>query len=64
MPFTGASLVKFFFLTNGSHVNEQVIVGLISCVFLLVTARKYGLAGVWGGLFLFMTLRVVAGVLR
>ncbi|KAK4478420.1 hypothetical protein RD792_013890 [Penstemon davidsonii] len=48
----------------GFAAYSMVLVGLISSVFLLVTAPKFGLAGVWGGLFLFMSLRVVAGVLR
>ncbi|KAL3654878.1 Protein DETOXIFICATION 44, chloroplastic [Castilleja foliolosa] len=48
----------------GFAAYSMVLVGLISSAFLLVTAPSFGLAGVWGGLFLFMTLRVVAGVLR
>ncbi|CAA0836255.1 MATE efflux family protein 2- chloroplastic [Striga hermonthica] len=48
----------------GFAAQSMVLVGLTSSAFLLVTAPSYGLAGVWGGLFLFMTLRVVAGVLR
>ncbi|XP_051130405.1 protein DETOXIFICATION 44, chloroplastic isoform X2 [Andrographis paniculata] len=48
----------------GFAAYSMVIVGLISSVFLLVTAPLFGLAGVWGGLFLLMTLRVVAGILR
>ncbi|KAG8377074.1 hypothetical protein BUALT_Bualt09G0130600 [Buddleja alternifolia] len=48
----------------GFAAYSMVLVGLISSVFILVTAPSFGLAGVWGGLFLFMTLRVVAGALR
>ncbi|GFQ08198.1 mate efflux family protein 2 chloroplastic [Phtheirospermum japonicum] len=48
----------------GFAAYSMVLVGLISSAFLLVTAPSFGLTGVWGGLFLFMTLRVVAGVLR
>ncbi|KAL0338129.1 UNVERIFIED_CONTAM: protein DETOXIFICATION 44, chloroplastic [Sesamum angustifolium] len=48
----------------GFAAYSMVFVGLISSVFLLLTAPSFGLAGVWGGLFLFMTLRVVAGMLR
>ncbi|KAI3472834.1 hypothetical protein Pfo_029963 [Paulownia fortunei] len=48
----------------GFAAYSMVLVGLISSTFLLVTASLFGLAGVWGGLFIFMTLRVVAGVLR
>ncbi|KAL5716281.1 hypothetical protein ACHQM5_017996 [Ranunculus cassubicifolius] len=43
---------------------SMVLVGVITSVFLFVAAPVYGLAGVWMGLFLFMTLRVVAGVWR
>ncbi|KAK9054909.1 hypothetical protein SSX86_025988 [Deinandra increscens subsp. villosa] len=43
---------------------SMVVIGLgISAYFLLV-GPKFGLAGVWAGLFLFMTLRVVAGIWR
>ncbi|KAK4396077.1 protein DETOXIFICATION 44, chloroplastic [Sesamum angolense] len=48
----------------GFAAYSMVFVGLISSVFLLLTAPSFGLAGVWGGLFLFMTLRVVVGMLR
>ncbi|KAK4418890.1 protein DETOXIFICATION 44, chloroplastic [Sesamum alatum] len=48
----------------GFAAYSMVIVGLISSVFVLLTAPSFGLTGVWGGLFLFMTLRVVAGILR
>ncbi|KAL3826163.1 hypothetical protein ACJIZ3_022192 [Penstemon smallii] len=48
----------------GFAAYSMVLVGLISSVFLLVFAPTYGLAGVWGGLFLFMTLRVLAGAMR
>lgn len=43
---------------------KQVLVGMISSVFLIIAAPLYGLAGVWTGLFLFMTLRVAAGIWR
>ncbi|KAJ7950044.1 Protein DETOXIFICATION [Quillaja saponaria] len=43
---------------------SMVLVGLISSVFLLVAAPVLGLPGIWTGLFLFMTLRVLAGVWR
>ncbi|XP_054777878.1 protein DETOXIFICATION 44, chloroplastic isoform X2 [Prosopis cineraria] len=43
---------------------SMLIVGLISSVFLLVAAPVLGLPGVWTGLFLFMTLRVLAGAWR
>ncbi|KAK9168034.1 hypothetical protein Syun_000174 [Stephania yunnanensis] len=42
----------------------QVLIGLVSSLFLLVAAPTFGLAGVWTGLFMFMTLRVIAGVWR
>lgn len=42
----------------------QALVGLISSVFILVAAPVFGLGGVWVGLFLFMTLRVIAGCWR
>ncbi|XP_059668074.1 protein DETOXIFICATION 44, chloroplastic isoform X2 [Cornus florida] len=48
----------------GYAAYSMVLVGIISSVFLLVAAPIYGLAGVWAGLFLFMTLRVVAGIWR
>ncbi|XP_021908433.1 protein DETOXIFICATION 44, chloroplastic [Carica papaya] len=48
----------------GYAAYSMVLIGLISSIFLLVAAPIYGLAGVWAGLFLFMTLRVVAGFWR
>ncbi|KAB1199237.1 MATE efflux family protein 2, chloroplastic [Morella rubra] len=48
----------------GYAAYSMVLVGLISSIFLLVAAPAFGLAGVWMGLFLFMTLRVVAGIWR
>ncbi|KAK9289340.1 hypothetical protein L1049_007495 [Liquidambar formosana] len=48
----------------GYAAYSMVMVGFISSVFLLVAAPVFGLAGVWTGLFLFMTLRVVAGIWR
>nr|KJB61158.1 hypothetical protein B456_009G344000 [Gossypium raimondii] len=41
-----------------------VVVGLISSAFLLVVAPLFSVGRVWNGLFLFMTLRVVAGFWR
>ncbi|KAI7999196.1 hypothetical protein LOK49_LG09G00819 [Camellia lanceoleosa] len=41
---------------------KQVLVGIVSSVFLLVAAPVFGLAGIWAGLFLFMTLRVAARI--
>ncbi|XP_073222184.1 protein DETOXIFICATION 44, chloroplastic isoform X2 [Cicer arietinum] len=43
---------------------SMVLVGLISSIFMLVATPILGLPGVWTGLFLFMTLRVLAGVWR
>ncbi|KAG4149067.1 hypothetical protein ERO13_D05G320760v2 [Gossypium hirsutum] len=43
---------------------SMVVVGLISSAFLLVAAPLFSVGGVWNGLFLFMTLRVVAGFWR
>ncbi|RWR81284.1 Multi antimicrobial extrusion protein [Cinnamomum micranthum f. kanehirae] len=43
---------------------SMALVGLISSVFILVAAPVFGLGGVWVGLFLFMTLRVIAGCWR
>ncbi|KAL2901875.1 Protein DETOXIFICATION 44 chloroplastic [Bienertia sinuspersici] len=40
---------------------SMVVAALISSIFLLIAAPIFGLTGVWIGLFLFMTLRVVAG---
>ncbi|KAJ9694061.1 hypothetical protein PVL29_009845 [Vitis rotundifolia] len=48
----------------GYAAYSMVLVALISSVFLLLAAPVCGLAGVWTGLFLFMTLRVVAGIWR
>ncbi|KAL8526581.1 hypothetical protein ACS0TY_015682 [Phlomoides rotata] len=48
----------------GFAAYSMVFVALISSAFLLIATPSFGLAGVWGGLFLFMALRVVAGVLR
>ncbi|OIW01344.1 hypothetical protein TanjilG_20526 [Lupinus angustifolius] len=41
---------------------SMLLVGLVSSIFLLLAAPLLGLPGVWTGLFLFMTLRVVAGI--
>ncbi|KAI9124216.1 hypothetical protein K1719_005516 [Acacia pycnantha] len=43
---------------------SMLLVGLVSSVFILVAAPVLGLPGVWTGLFLFMTLRVLAGAWR
>ncbi|XP_028768996.1 protein DETOXIFICATION 44, chloroplastic isoform X2 [Neltuma alba] len=43
---------------------SMLLVGVISSVFMLVAAPVIGLPGVWTGLFLFMTLRVLAGAWR
>ncbi|XP_052171892.1 protein DETOXIFICATION 44, chloroplastic isoform X2 [Diospyros lotus] len=48
----------------GYAAYSMVLVGIISSIFLLVAAPAFGLAGVWTGLFLFMTLRVAAGIWR
>ncbi|KAJ6299835.1 hypothetical protein OIU76_020763 [Salix suchowensis] len=48
----------------GFAAYSMMLVSLFSSVFVLVAAPVFGLAGVWAGLFLFMTLRVVAGVWR
>ncbi|XP_015579344.1 protein DETOXIFICATION 44, chloroplastic isoform X1 [Ricinus communis] len=48
----------------GYAAYSMVLVGLISSAFILAAAPVYGLPGVWTGLFLFMTLRVVAGIWR
>ncbi|XP_076915832.1 protein DETOXIFICATION 44, chloroplastic-like [Bidens hawaiensis] len=42
----------------------MVVIGVGTCAFFLLAGPKYGLAGVWAGLFLFMTLRVLAGIWR
>ncbi|XP_047321622.1 protein DETOXIFICATION 44, chloroplastic isoform X2 [Impatiens glandulifera] len=43
---------------------SMVVIGIISSLFLILVAPAYGLVGVWMGLFLFMTLRVLAGIWR
>ncbi|KNA09603.1 hypothetical protein SOVF_152160 [Spinacia oleracea] len=43
---------------------SMVVAALISSIFMLIAAPVYGLPGVWTGLFLFMSLRVVAGFWR
>ncbi|KZV18528.1 MATE efflux family protein-like [Dorcoceras hygrometricum] len=48
----------------GFAAYSMAVVGLMSSVFILMTAPHFGLAGVWSGLFLFMTLRVLAGAFR
>ncbi|CAN6715485.1 unnamed protein product [Malus baccata var. baccata] len=48
----------------GFAAYSMVLVGLISSAVILVASPSFGLAGVWTGLFLFMALRVVAGIWR
>lgn len=62
---------QFFFSRSASFsisldytYDKQVLIGLISTLFIFAAAPLYGLAGVWTGLYLFMTLRVVAGIWR
>ncbi|KAK8649529.1 hypothetical protein V6N13_130257 [Hibiscus sabdariffa] len=43
---------------------SMIVIGLISSAFLVVAASLFSLGGVWTGLLLFMTLRVVAGFWR
>ncbi|CAN0927876.1 Protein DETOXIFICATION 44, chloroplastic [Linum grandiflorum] len=43
---------------------SMVVAGLVSSLFVLVAAPVYGLPGIWAGLFLFMILRVLAGIWR
>ncbi|PWA77389.1 Multi antimicrobial extrusion protein [Artemisia annua] len=43
---------------------SMVVIGLATSAFFLLAVPKFGLAGVWTGLFLFMTLRVLAGIWR
>ncbi|XP_048500971.1 protein DETOXIFICATION 44, chloroplastic isoform X2 [Beta vulgaris subsp. vulgaris] len=43
---------------------STVVAALLSSIFLLIGVPVYGLPGVWAGLFMFMSLRVVAGSLR
>ncbi|XP_050381819.1 protein DETOXIFICATION 44, chloroplastic [Argentina anserina] len=43
---------------------SMVLVGLASSIFILLAAPAFGLAGIWAGLFLFMALRVIAGIWR
>ncbi|XP_031386683.1 protein DETOXIFICATION 44, chloroplastic [Punica granatum] len=48
----------------GYAAYSMVLVGLVSSAFLVVAAPRFGLAGVWTGLFLLMMLRVAAGIWR
>ncbi|QHO39071.1 Protein DETOXIFICATION 44 [Arachis hypogaea] len=48
----------------GYAAYSTMLVGLVSSIFLLVAAPELGLPGVWAGLFLFMTMRVLAGTWR
>ncbi|XP_020252763.1 protein DETOXIFICATION 44, chloroplastic [Asparagus officinalis] len=43
---------------------SMALVGLVSSLFLLIASPVFGLAGVWSGLFLFMSLRAAAGFWR
>lgn len=43
---------------------SMFVIGIISSIFLLMAAPLFGLPGVWAGLFLFVALRVVAGLWR
>ncbi|PIN25748.1 putative membrane protein, predicted efflux pump [Handroanthus impetiginosus] len=43
---------------------SMMLVGAISCAFLLYAPTVFGLPGVWSGLSLFMGLRTVAGFIR
>ncbi|KAF3329868.1 MATE efflux family protein 2 [Carex littledalei] len=76
---TGAGLAVVLFFgfgtfslvfTSDSQVLEIArsglwcFVGLVSCGYLLLVTPGLGLTGVWTGLVLFMTLRVLAGFLR
>ena len=49
---------------NSRASNLQLVIGLVTSAFFLLAVPKFGLAGVWTGLFLFMTLRVLAGIWR
>nr|KAJ0192170.1 hypothetical protein LSAT_V11C800429930 [Lactuca sativa] len=51
-------------LDFGYASYSMVVIGLGTCLFFLLVVPQFGLPGVWTGLFLFMTLRVVAGILR
>ncbi|KAK2981765.1 hypothetical protein RJ640_010282 [Escallonia rubra] len=48
----------------GYAAYSMLLIGVASSVFIIFAAPVFGLDGVWAGLFLFMTLRVVAGVWR
>ncbi|XP_023543949.1 protein DETOXIFICATION 44, chloroplastic [Cucurbita pepo subsp. pepo] len=48
----------------GYAAYSMVLVGLISSLYLLVVTPAFGLPGVWSGLFLFMMLRLIAGIWR
>ncbi|XP_047951986.1 protein DETOXIFICATION 44, chloroplastic [Salvia hispanica] len=48
----------------GFAAYSMMVIALISAAFILVAAPSYGIAGVWGGLFVFMALRVAAGFTR
>ncbi|WVZ54943.1 hypothetical protein U9M48_005670 [Paspalum notatum var. saurae] len=54
-------------LCRPNHVESmlfQFFAGVVSSVFLLVAAPKFGLGGIWAGLTLFMSLRAIAGFWR
>ncbi|KAL9687944.1 hypothetical protein QQ045_032356 [Rhodiola kirilowii] len=48
----------------GYAAYSMLLVGLISSAFLVAASSVFGLAGVWAGLFLFMSLRALAGICR
>ncbi|CAK9319840.1 unnamed protein product [Citrullus colocynthis] len=48
----------------GYAAYSMVLVGLVSSIYLLAVTPAFGLPGVWSGLFLFMMLRLVAGIWR
>ncbi|PPD77634.1 hypothetical protein GOBAR_DD25456 [Gossypium barbadense] len=61
LPSVSTSLA----LAAGLGIAEAMLqFGLISSAYLLVAAPLFSVGGVWNGLFLFMTLRVVAGFWR
>ncbi|KAK1322550.1 hypothetical protein QJS10_CPA03g01057 [Acorus calamus] len=67
--FLGFETISGIFTTDTdvleiTRSGVLILVGFISSLFLLAAAQTFGLAGVWTGLFLFMSLRVVAGFWR
>lgn len=51
-------------LVDDVEISMQIIIGLFSSLFILMSAPFFGLAGIWSGLILFMGLRVIAGFWR